>query len=99
MSSEKVLIPNDRRAAEYLANERTFLAWIRTAIAVLSLGFALAKFSVWMHDLTKELGRPVRGEGASVPMGESLMALGGVLAVLAAWRFLKVYAALEQVQV
>ena len=37
-------IPGDRRATEYLASERTFLAWIRTSIAVVSLGFVVAKF-------------------------------------------------------
>ena len=33
-------------ATEYLANERTFLAWVRTGIAVITLGFALAKVRV-----------------------------------------------------
>jgi putative membrane protein len=95
MSTEK--IPNDRRAAEYLANERTFLAWIRTAIAVLSLGFALAKFSLWMRDLAIDMGKPFPpGPGTSVPMGESLMTLGGVLAVMAAWRYHEVNRAIEE---
>mmetsp|Transcript_15430 Transcript_15430/g.31717 ORF Transcript_15430/g.31717 Transcript_15430/m.31717 type:complete len:137 (-) Transcript_15430:394-804(-) len=31
-------------ARDHLANERTFLAWIRTALAILTLGLALAKF-------------------------------------------------------
>ena len=29
------------RGSEYLANERTFLAWIRTAVAIMSLGFVV----------------------------------------------------------
>jgi len=40
-------MPEDRKATEYLANERTFLAWIRTSIAVISLGFVIAK---WVKD-------------------------------------------------
>ena len=79
MSTETV--PNDRRAAEYLANERTFLAWLRTSIAILSLGFALAKFSLWMRDLGLEIHRPFRGPETAVPMGEALMAFGGLLSL------------------
>lgn len=32
-------------AAEHLANERTFLAWVRTNIALINLGFVLARLS------------------------------------------------------
>jgi putative membrane protein len=48
-------IGETKRASEYLANERTFLAWIRTSIAVVSLGFVLARFGVRLHSeaLTK----------------------------------------------
>ena len=38
---------DDKSATEYLANKRTFLAWVRTSIAIISLGFVLAKFDVW----------------------------------------------------
>ena len=37
-------VSEDRKATEHLANERTFLAWIRTSIAVITLGFVMAKF-------------------------------------------------------
>jgi len=89
-------VPNDRRAAEYLANERTFLAWLRTSIAILSLGFALAKFSVWMRDLGLELHRPFVEPETSVPMGEALMALGGLLTLLSAWHYHAINRAIEE---
>jgi putative membrane protein len=31
------------KPADYLANERTFLAWVRTAVAILALGFVVVK--------------------------------------------------------
>ena len=37
------------RVSDYLANERTFLAWIRTRMAVMNLGFVVAKFSLWLR--------------------------------------------------
>ncbi len=89
-------VPNDRRAAEYLANERTFLAWLRTSIAILSLGFALAKFSVWMRELGLEIHRPFREAETSVPMGEALMALGGLLTLLSAWHYHAINRAIEE---
>src|SRR5436853_1848191 len=82
-------IPEEKRAVEYLANERTFLAWIRTSIAVISLGFLVAKFGLWLREIA---GRgtpptPAQATSASVPVGVVMMALGSILAVLAAWRY------------
>ena len=85
----KLKIDEDKKATEYLANERTFLAWIRTSIAVISLGFVVAKFGVWMRELAARLApqNPIHGTGMSLPMGVTMMALGGVLAVLAALHY------------
>ena len=34
----------ESKLREYLANERTYLAWLRTAIAVIAFGFVLDRF-------------------------------------------------------
>ena len=81
-------IPNAAKGQEYLANERTFLAWIRTSIAVISLGFVVARFSLWLQQMAQVSHAPVpRLRGVSLPMGEILMVFGGGLSVLAAWRY------------
>ena len=41
-------MPEHTRASEFLANERTFLAWVRTSVTILSFGFVVAKFNVWL---------------------------------------------------
>jgi putative membrane protein len=94
-------ITEDKKAAEYLANERTFLAWIRTSIAIITLGFVIAKFGVWLRELATRLApqMPIRGTGLSLPMGVAMMALGGALAVLAAWHYHLVNQAIERGQV
>lgn len=52
--------PEDRAShvTDHLANERTFLAWIRTSIALISLGFVVAKFSVWLRQFQATLALP-----------------------------------------
>jgi len=39
-------------ATDYLAAERTVLAWIRTGIALMGLGFVLARFGLFLEELT-----------------------------------------------
>jgi putative membrane protein len=94
-------VPEEKRATEYLANERTFLAWIRTSIAIISLGFVVARFSVWLRELALRLTPqlPAREAGASMPIGIAMMAAGGILAILGAWRYHKVNLAIERGQV
>ena len=52
---QQTMIGDGKRATAYLANERTFLAWIRTSIAIISLGFVVAKFSLWLRKLAAQL--------------------------------------------
>lgn len=39
---------NRKNTTDHLANERTFLAWIRTAIAMMGFGFVIVKFAVFL---------------------------------------------------
>ena len=91
-------IGDEKRATEYLANERTFLAWIRTSIAIISLGFVVAKFSLWLRELALGLGPQVHTyqAGVSMPIGVAMMALGGLVTILAAWRYHVVNRAIER---
>jgi putative membrane protein len=100
-SAKETAILGDKKATEYLANERTFLAWIRTSIAVISLGFVIAKFGVWLRELAARLAPqiPIRGTGMSLPIGVAMMAFGGSLAVLAAWHYHLVNRAIERGEV
>ena len=81
-------MPDDKKATEHLANERTFLAWVRTSIAIMSLGFVVAKFGLWLRELGANLSpHPIHGSGLSGPIGMGMIAFGGLMALLAAWRF------------
>ena len=84
-------IPEDKKATEHLSNERTFLAWVRTSIAVVSLGFVVAKFGLWLERMSAVMpGGPAsparpQASGWSLPIGAGMMATGALLAVLAGW--------------
>ena len=86
-------VPQDKRATEYLANERTFLAWIRTSIALIGIGFALTRLR-WQWLVPNPQFRTGSGRGSLV-MGSALMAFGALVAVLAVWRYHVVNRAIE----
>lgn len=53
MDDRKVASPEAtaRTASNHLANERTFLAWVRTALSLLGLGFVLARMGLFLRQL------------------------------------------------
>ncbi len=71
----------------YLAAERSFLAWIRTGIALMGFGFVVARFGLFLHELAaaKELTK-LPEAGFSMPVGILLIGLGVFVNVIAAIR-------------
>jgi len=86
---EKGKLDPDKIESEILANERTFLAWVRTSIAVMSLGFVIARFSLWVREFATRMNPqiPMRGSGLSTPLGECMIGAGALITVFAAWRY------------
>ncbi len=58
---------------EHSANERTFLAWVRTGVAVVAFGFVLEKFNLFILALaasaSAEVARAIRADRLSGPIG------------------------------
>ncbi len=72
------------KSREHLANERTFLAWIRTSIALMGFGFVIVKFTLFLKEISLLL--ETKGEsskGYSALIGVIMVALGVILVVLA----------------
>lgn len=76
-------LPDHQKGTEHLAVERTFLAWVRTSISIIGLGFVVAKFGVWVRELAARLEPQVQihSTGMSLPIGVGMMAFGGILTV------------------
>jgi inner membrane protein YidH len=73
---------NPDRARDHLANERTFLAWLRTGIAVAVFGFAIGRLAIAMRQLTAAAGRAAPTPELSVWFGTAAI-IAGVLLTLA----------------
>jgi putative membrane protein len=88
-------IENANRARDHLANERTFLAWVRTGISLVVFGFAIGRFAVAIRQLMQIQGRESRSVGLSVWFGTIAMISGVVLTLAGLLRYRKVKTQLE----
>ena len=71
----------------YFAAERTFLAWIRTGLALMGFGFVVARFGIFLQQLVLDRGDlPMRSSGVSAVLGVLLLATGVVVCLAATWR-------------
>ena len=80
------------RYSDHAANERTFLAWVRTAIAIMAFGFLVQKFDLFLRIASASisaLSLPERNQIVGDIAGLLLIVLGGAMMVLAALRFRK----------
>lgn len=82
------------RYTDHAANERTYLAWIRTAIAIMAFGFLIEKFHLFLTLGVKFTGHdgvydPIEKDSAEV-VGVTLVVLGMLIIVGASVRFLLV---------
>jgi uncharacterized protein (DUF302 family)/uncharacterized membrane protein YidH (DUF202 family) len=82
--------------SDYLAAERTFLAWIRTGLALMGFGFVVARFGIYIQALALEGHLPDQNYGLSVPFGTALVALGVVVNIGSAWNYLRLVRELKQ---
>ena len=80
----------------HMANERTFLAWIRTSVGIMAFGFVVEKFALFIKQLSFYLGNPnidkipPPSHGYSSILGIFLVGLGASMGVLAFIRYKKV---------
>jgi putative membrane protein len=90
---------------DHLANERTFLAWIRTSIGVMAFGFVVEKFALFIKQIGYFLanqGLPqVRDfsyekAGYSPIFGILLVAIGALIGLLSFIKYLQVETQIEE---
>jgi len=73
--------------SDHLANERTFLAWIRTSISIIVFGFVVAKFAITLREFLRVSGNTARESGTSLMIGLGFMVMGILMALAAGFRY------------
>ncbi len=87
-----------RNFGDHSANERTFLAWVRTAIAVMAFGFLVEKFDLFLEMAAPSLvGRTLSlpGQKFGNIAGLALILVGTAMVAVAALRFLMTAKAID----
>jgi len=73
--------------ADYLAAERTLLAWIRTGLALMGFGFVVARFGLFLQQIqVLQRGQTAQPFGLSLWFGTALIAAGVAVNAFAGWR-------------
>jgi putative membrane protein len=91
-------VPSAQKAglSDYLAAERTFLAWIRTGLALMGFGFVVARFGLFLQQVQAfHVLAPQQGYGLSLWFGTALIAAGVVLNVFAGFHHLNLVKKLD----
>jgi putative membrane protein len=85
-----------KKVTDHLANERTFLAWIRTGLATITFGFVIERFGLLLRELGLKnqtiVPLPVP---FSAIIGISLTLLGIIVIITALLNFLQIRTAIE----
>jgi putative membrane protein len=87
-----------RSYSDHAANERTFLAWIRTGLAIMALGFVMERLDLLLASLgLAAQGRevPTMGQAEIHGLSVGLVAVGMVLIAASSYRFVDINRAIE----
>lgn len=78
-----------------MANTRTLLAWIRTSVALVGLGFVVARFGLFLQALGARAGGSRAAPSLSAVIGVGLVLVGALVGALSLVRFRQVQRSIE----
>ena len=81
---------------EHQANERTYLAWLRTSISLIGFGFAIARFGLFLQQFDQTQAAVSSPFFSSRLIGISLVGFGVFSIILAAWRYNQAFMQIER---
>lgn len=74
----------------YFAAERTFLAWIRTGLALMGFGFVVARFGLFLREIgSAPINVPEKSSGFTLWTGTALVLVGVIINGISARQHLK----------
>ena len=85
-----------KKVTDHLANERTFLAWIRTGLSIIGFGFIVERFGLLLREIGQKVtNEPIPSHYSSL-VGIVLILLGIIVMVVALLNFLQARLAIDQ---
>lgn len=81
---------------DYLAAERTLLAWVRTGLAMMGFGFVVARFGLFLQEFQAIAHHTNAHYGPSLWFGVALIAAGVVMTLFAGWHHVRLIRALDR---
>src|SRR5258708_38687602 len=87
-----------KKVTDHLANERTFLAWIRTGLATITFGFVVERFGLLLRELGFKGNTSIISVHLSSFFGVSLTILGVLMMIIALINFLHIRRSIDAEQ-
>jgi len=88
--------PTTMNPSDLLAAERTYLAWLRTGLALMGFGFVVARFGLFLREIQLVQHLPPQAHsGLSLWFGIALVAMGVLMEIAATVRHLKLVRQLQ----
>jgi len=85
--------------SDYLAAERTLLAWIRTGLALMGFGFVVARFGLFLQQIQiLQHGPAAQPYGLSLWFGTTLIAAGVLVNVFSGWKHVQLVRSFDRQQ-
>lgn len=87
-----------KKVTDHLANQRTFLAWIRTGLATITFGFVVERFGLLLRELGLKNSSPASNSAIhySAIIGVSLVLLGVITMIIALVSFLQIRHSIDE---
>ncbi len=99
LQPNKKQVTTSKKVSDHLANERTFLAWLRTGLATITFGFVVERFSLLLRELgLKNKQQTTSSVHYSSFIGVALTVFGVIIMGVALLNFLRIRRSIDSDQ-
>lgn len=88
-------VTTSKKVTDHLANQRTFLAWIRTGLATIAFGFVVERFGLLLRELGVKSAIVIPFHISSL-IGVSLTLLGVLIMIVSLINFLQIRRSIDE---
>jgi len=82
-----IVLSTGPRATDVLANERTFLAYLRTSLSFIAFGFVIARFALFTREMADVMHLAANTQRLSTTFGTSVALFGALISGYGGYRY------------